>query len=581
MRFRKQSDGISVHVISGTYVVTLAMNATPQARKGLLGFSICRGDKSEHQQYWMKGMRTFASVYPNPPKGALVSTHEHPIQDFLWSDFTAKAAHKYTYVVQPVRGEPKNLRYGKEVEIDVATEKERDRKHEVWCNRGVIGSQAYARQFNNKDPQKLTGNERTRAYTWLSRGLFEAMRDFIRRAKNKDFGLRAAVYEFSHEPIIAEFRDAKKKCSNVQIIYDARIRKTKGKPDKQQSQRVAMTRSLLKKYGLLGKTVTKARKVSPNAIAHNKFIVLLEKNKPTAVWTGSTNFTESGIFGQANVGHVVEDDKVAKTYFEYWQRLHNDPDIPTLRKLNCKAGPDLTAFPPPKGITPIFSPRLKNPQKKTMLDWYASLGMAGAKNLMCFTAAFGINKVFLAVLGRKWKPGDNLRYLFLNKSGINPEAAAASDLRLRKNRYNVVAVGGFLKGDVLHEYLMDRWRKERSNSLSTNVRYTHTKYMLIDPLGSDPIVISGSANFSNASTINNDENMLIIRGDKRVADIYLGEFMRLWQHYRFRSIVDANAKQSLSHRSQYKPNYLCEDDSWTASFFRKGSMRCKRREVFC
>ena len=74
-------------------------------------------------------------------------------------------------------------------------------------------------------------------------------------AFGKDFGLRAAVYEFSYEPIIAEFRDARKKCGDVQIIYDARIKKTKGRPDKQQSDRVAFTRSLLKKYGLAGRSI--------------------------------------------------------------------------------------------------------------------------------------------------------------------------------------------------------------------------------------------------------------------------------------------------------------------------------------
>jgi phosphatidylserine/phosphatidylglycerophosphate/cardiolipin synthase-like enzyme len=69
----------------------------------------------------------------------------------------------------------------------------------------------------------------------------------------------------------------------------------------------------------------------------------------------------------------------------------------------------------------------------------------------------------------------------------------------------------FLGKDVLEDYLKERWTVELSNSLSTNVRYTHTRYMLVDPLGDDPIVISGSANFSDASTTNNDENMLVIR----------------------------------------------------------------------
>ena len=45
----------------------------------------------------------------------------------------------------------------------------------------------------------------------------------------------------------------------------------------------------------------------------------------------------------------------------------------------------------------------------------------------------------------------------------------------------------------------------------------HTKCALIDPLGDDPVVITGSANFSDASTKNNDENMLVIRGDAAVA----------------------------------------------------------------
>ncbi len=41
----------------------------------------------------------------------------------------------------------------------------------------------------------------------------------------------------------------------------------------------------------------------------------------------------------------------------------------------------------------------------------------------------------------------------------------------------------------------------------------------------------------------NDENMLIIRGDQRVADIYLTEFNRLFNHYSFRSSCGETAKR--------------------------------------
>jgi phosphatidylserine/phosphatidylglycerophosphate/cardiolipin synthase-like enzyme len=95
--------------------------------------------------------------------------------------------------------------------------------------------------------------------------------------------------------------------------------------------------------------------------------------------------------------------------------------------------------------------------------------------------------------------------------------------------------------------------------------------MLVDPLGDDPMVIAGSANFSAPSTDQNDENMLIVRGNRRVAEIYLGEFMRLYSHHAFRESLtfqDANAT----------PKPLRTDDWWRNYF--GGSSRSLRREFF-
>jgi phosphatidylserine/phosphatidylglycerophosphate/cardiolipin synthase-like enzyme len=77
---------------------------------------------------------------------------------------------------------------------------------------------------------------------------------------------------------------------------------------------------------------------------------------------------------------------------------------------------------------------------------------------------------------------------------------------------------------------------ERSSALAAGAHrwaqrvrgYIHTKYILINSLGRDPLVITGSANFSNPSTTNNDENMLLTRGDTRVANIYLSEYSMIW-----------------------------------------------------
>ncbi|HEX5170795.1 MAG TPA: phospholipase D-like domain-containing protein [Cyclobacteriaceae bacterium] len=100
----------------------------------------------------------------------------------------------------------------------------------------------------------------------------------------------------------------------------------------------------------------------------------------------------------------------------------------------------------------------------------------------------------------------------------------------------------------------------------------HNKFMLVDPLSDDPIVVAGSANFSDASTVQNDENMIIVRGNKRVADIYLGEFMRLFSHHSFR--------ESLQWRKPgEQPKPLVADDTWWQDSF-GDTPRSARRQFF-
>jgi phosphatidylserine/phosphatidylglycerophosphate/cardiolipin synthase-like enzyme len=112
----------------------------------------------------------------------------------------------------------------------------------------------------------------------------------------------------------------------------------------------------------------------------------------------------------------------------------------------------------------------------------------------------------------------------------------------------------------------------RRLGLNVHVPFIHCKFLLRDPLSNDPIVVTGSANFSDASTNDNDENMVVIRGDKRVADIYFTEFNRLFNHYYFRSVT---------HRSRptgtLKALLLVEDDSWLSKY-KPGTLRSKRAD---
>ena len=105
------------------------------------------------------------------------------------------------------------------------------------------------------------------------------------------------------------------------------------------------------------------------------------------------------------------------------------------------------------------------------------------------------------------------------------------------SKNNVYEAWGSYLNDPLYQWV--RETNTRFLQFSTHVLYVHTKFLLHDPLGDDPIVVTGSAKFSRASTQENDENMLIIRGDTRVADIYFTEFNRLFCHHYFRSVTEA------------------------------------------
>jgi phosphatidylserine/phosphatidylglycerophosphate/cardiolipin synthase-like enzyme len=143
------------------------------------------------------------------------------------------------------------------------------------------------------------------------------------------------------------------------------------------------------------------------------------------------------------------------------------------------------------------------------------------------------------------------------------------------------------------------WAAESLTGFNDHVLYVHTKYMLLDPLGDDPIVISGSANWSDPSVNANDENMLVIRGDKRVADIYLTDFMRLFDHFESRwQIIKKNTAgpkfveapvelvgvQGVAAAAAVVPeandDSLKVTDVWWQEHYVAGSPRAREREVF-
>lgn len=562
---RKGTDNgkYSVHAIAGIYVITLSFDAKPEYVDTLLGFAIHRTEYDNgkiHEEYWLKGYKPFGDMVKNPKPGMKYSTYEHPIQSFMWGDFTVKPGTTYEYKVVPVSGKPKKLEYGSELKVKVTTEPLSDSLHEIHFNRAVAASQAYADKFDNMKPndKRLSKAEKEERKKWLSRGLFEAICNFISQAKDSNWGIRAAIYELDYPGVLSVFRKAAER-ADVKIIYEAREGLTQTKQN--------VEALIAAGFQSNDRKITFARK-NTVGIPHNKFIVLLYKNKPVMVWTGSTNLSEGGIFGHANVGHCIKDYELAGEYLKYWNLLRDDPDKTSLANKISKLWPDKTILNDLANgkMVAVFSPR----KGFKMLDAYADT-FSNAGKMANITFPFNLDKRFIEKIE---KQSEALRFIILNSGKKNLTLAE----HLNPDPDVVIAPGSKIDKE------WHQWLNEIHSGLNgANVLYIHTKFLLKDPLGPGPVVITGSANFSEPSTNKNDENMVLIpcsneSGKTRIQDIYLGEFFRLFDHIYFRYLHSLN--QSTDEDDKKHCFLRSDPKEWVTGYYTKGTDKFKRREIF-
>ena len=573
MRTRTVSAGkFRARAIAGTRAIMIALDCDEAARPGLMGFAFRRKRVGvDPEPKWLRSLKVFKTIVPKPDleKGDY-RTNEFPIQSFLWSDYTAEPATQYEFEIHPAYGKPGALTFAPKLTLTVDTEPENDGKHGIWFNRGAIASQAYAREFKNHKPTDAEMNNPKDKHTvWLSRGLLNACLDFIGTTKPSE-KLRACIYEFTYPPIIAAFKkkiDAR--CDVVLIVHS----------DKDGKNRKAMKKAGLSPDKYKKNIIWRTRPPIP----HNKFIVKLDRAQGNQVWTGSTNITPSGFLGQSHVGHLVTDDDVADTYMKYWTIVSANPtNAPEARDVEV-----LPPYPPPlvgkDSKTCIFSPR----RTASMLNWYADR-MSDATSSIMFTAAFTVAKDFIEPLARD---RDFLRFVLKEKPPTPEERKALKGDRDLQISYGAVLGALYTVKDgklvakrKVKDFALDRWfLKEELTRDKGNIFFIHTKYLLIDPLSNDPLICTGSANFSENSLTANDENMLLIRGSTRVADVYMTEFDRLFRHFYFRDVAneaEMKKKKPASAAKDDEKYYLDDKGVWTNSYFYPGGFKTRRREMF-
>jgi phosphatidylserine/phosphatidylglycerophosphate/cardiolipin synthase-like enzyme len=572
MRAQAAEGPFRARAIAGTRAVLMAIDCDDNARKGLLGFAFRRARVgSKPAPKWLRSLKVFKSVVPKPDveKGDY-RTNDFPIQSFLWSDYTAEPGVEYEFEIYPAYGKPSAVKLGAKLTLRIKTELEDDGVDGIWFNRGAIASQAYARQFENHKPTPAELDDPADKHTrWLSRGLLEACLAFVDTTKKKE-ALRACVYEFTYQPLIEAFKNKVDAGHDVQLVVHD--------DDK------GANRKAIKKAGLPlttdGKRVVIWR--TRPQIPHNKFIIKLQGGKPRQVWTGSTNMTRSGFLGQSNVGHLVTDDEVAASFLSYWTILEHDPTGAPAKAAVVQLSPFPPALLAKNSRTCVFSPR----PSASMLNWYADR-MSDATSSIMFTAAFTVAQDFIEPLGRD---RDFLRFVLKEKPPTPAERAALAGDRDLVISYGAVLGATYTVKDgklvarrKAKDFPLDRWfLREELTRDEGNIFFVHTKYLLVDPLSDDPLTVTGSANFSENSLTANDENMMLLRGSTRVADIYMTEFDRLFRHFYFRDVANEVAMKRKESGKQADPErvFLEESDVWTKQYFFPGGFKNRRREMF-
>jgi phosphatidylserine/phosphatidylglycerophosphate/cardiolipin synthase-like enzyme len=298
--------------------------------------------------------------------------------------------------------------------------------------------------------------------------------------------------------------------------------------------------------------VSRKRARVTHKIFHNKFIVLGKirngVSEPRAVLCGSTNFTENGVYRQANVVHVADDKTIAGHYAKLFQVVWDAPgDVPAAKKW---IGTN-NAIDAANRMFVGFSPRAGGKD----LAEFVNCIKAADRDLL-FATAFALPKNILeALLGEANDP--------VMRFGLQNSKSSITGFHADRS-------AKFVTPALLNKGL-EGWVKEGLRGQKGNL-LVHLKAIVVNFTGDDPIIISGSHNLSASASNGNDENYLIMRGDTDLADRYGLEILRFYEHYRFRYFA------KLLKLNKARP--LAVDDSWADGYYKNGSLKRLERLRF-
>lgn len=238
-------------------------------------------------------------------------------------------------------------------------------------------------------------------------------------------------------------------------------------------------------------------------IMHNKFVVFdadsSDPNRPW-VWSGSTNWTVAQIDGpDKNNAIAIQDQALAQAYKiefeEMWGSSGINPDY------------TLSRFGPYKTNN---TPHILNVGGKVVKNYFSPSDGVASQIINVINSADSDIEMATMLITR-----DDIRDALMNKynAGLNIVQGVFDTQNPSGN--DIPALKSAIGANKIVQY--------------GGAGVMHHKFMLVDNFNaaSDPIVLTGSHNWSTSAETRNDENTLIIH-DKTIADQYYQAFHYLY-----------------------------------------------------
>jgi phosphatidylserine/phosphatidylglycerophosphate/cardiolipin synthase-like enzyme len=566
-----------------------------------LGFAVFRGDV--HAGTWepLPALARFEATASD----ANETTEQAPVQKYWWKDLGARRGGMFRYRIVPMGGTPGALRplagVDPLVTNPVAVTPDRG-LFKAYFNRGILATQMVAHALGTPSVDRLMrhiADPKDSLRQALEGQLADALTELLDQVDDTNGEIRAALYELN-DPQGLEVRlqasDRGSPAARAVVLGNEREAANRQTGEPATDDKYSEDRANLKAAG-----VPVTDRILPSGhIPHNKFLVLKQANKPVAVLTGSTNWTMNGLAAQTNNALLIASPAVAAHYSAYWDELERDTGSaqrgdeawqgPTLRQWVQEHNAALIKQPlsledGSATIQMLFSPNtdksIASPPREDPADVNLLFDLIkAAKQAVLFLAFEPGNNSILDAAGEALhaKPSLFVRGALTSASnamnfkaaldgsddtapegrgrrprvatiGENPQGRAQPDFR-------VIPATQVNKGDAF-----GAWEAELNKA---GFAIIHDKILVIDPFSDDCIVVTGSHNLGYRASHNNDENMVIVRGHRSLAEAYACHVLDVYDHYAWRWWLNQN-KEKFG-----KP--LDPTDAWQDRYIKDGKV---------